>query len=144
MGRFKEARSIFEEAFANSPNNPGGYVCKAVADNRLLECVVYTGRFAYRTSMHYGLGYRSAHQTESAPVKRMRVTSSTRLAELKLRPIGLLATFDVTDTWVNHQYKNGVGLAWGCRRYQRPLPWSGSKPDAPRRADIASPVACLR
>src|SRR5216684_7425055 len=35
MGRFKEARSIFEEAFANSPNNPAGYMLKAIADVEL-------------------------------------------------------------------------------------------------------------
>ena len=32
MGRFKEARSIFEEAFATQPNNPAGYMLKSIAD----------------------------------------------------------------------------------------------------------------
>src|SRR6266851_9106923 len=35
MGRFKEARSIFEEAFATEPNNPAGYMLKAIADVEL-------------------------------------------------------------------------------------------------------------
>jgi 2-polyprenyl-6-methoxyphenol hydroxylase-like FAD-dependent oxidoreductase len=30
--------------------------------------------------------------------------------EKTLRPIGPLATFDATDTWINHPYKNGVAL----------------------------------
>ena len=32
MGRFREARSIFEETFAKSPNQPAGYMLKAIAD----------------------------------------------------------------------------------------------------------------
>jgi adenylate cyclase len=35
MGRFKEARSIFEETFATQPNNPAGYMLKAIADVEL-------------------------------------------------------------------------------------------------------------
>jgi adenylate cyclase len=35
MGRFKEARSIFEEAFATTPNQPAGYMFKAIADVEL-------------------------------------------------------------------------------------------------------------
>ena len=32
MGRFKEARSIFEETYAKAPNQPSGYMWKAIAD----------------------------------------------------------------------------------------------------------------
>src|SRR5216683_1391614 len=32
MGRFKEARSIFEETYAKAPNQPSGYMFKAIAD----------------------------------------------------------------------------------------------------------------
>jgi adenylate cyclase len=32
MGRFKEARSIFEETYAKTPNQPSGYMWKAIAD----------------------------------------------------------------------------------------------------------------
>jgi adenylate cyclase len=35
MGRFKEARSTFEEAFANVPNFPNGHMVKAIADVEL-------------------------------------------------------------------------------------------------------------
>ena len=35
MGRFKEARSIFEETFANRPNQPAGHMLKAIADVEL-------------------------------------------------------------------------------------------------------------
>ena len=35
MGRFKEARSIFEETFATRPNQPAGHMLKAIADVEL-------------------------------------------------------------------------------------------------------------
>src|SRR5712692_11300834 len=35
MGRFKEARSIFEELIANAPNNPGYHMVEAIADVEL-------------------------------------------------------------------------------------------------------------
>jgi tetratricopeptide (TPR) repeat protein len=57
MGRFKEARSIFEEAFVNSPNSPGGNAVKAIADVELRRDDDARAEAAevLRVSPHYSL-----------------------------------------------------------------------------------------
>jgi len=85
MARFKEARSIFEEAFANSPNNPGGYMCKALADVELGRNDDARAEAAevLRLSPHYSLATWQQVYPLKDPALRERWLADLRKAGLK-------------------------------------------------------------
>ena len=85
MGRFKEARTIFEEAFANFPNNPGGYMCKAVADVELGRNDEARAEAAeiLRLSPHYSLATVQQVYPLKDPTMEERWLADLRKAGLK-------------------------------------------------------------
>ncbi len=85
MGRFKEARSIFEEAFANSPNNPGGYMCKVLADAELGRNDDARAEAAevLRLSPHYSLAKVQQVYPLKDPIMEERWLADLRKAGLK-------------------------------------------------------------
>jgi adenylate cyclase len=85
MGRFKEARSIFEEAFATEPNNPAGYMLKAIADVEMGRNDDARAEAAevLRLSPHYSLAtWRQAYPLKD-PVLQERWRADLRKAGLK-------------------------------------------------------------
>jgi adenylate cyclase len=85
MGRFKEARSIFEEAFATVPNNPAGYMLKAIADVELGRDDDARAEAAevLRISPHYSLATWQQAYPLKDPVLQGRWRADLRKAGLK-------------------------------------------------------------
>jgi adenylate cyclase len=85
MGRFKEARSIFEEAFATEPNNPAGYMLKAIADVELGrdDDARAEGAEILRLSPHYSLATWQQAYPLKDPVLQERWRADLRKAGLK-------------------------------------------------------------
>ena len=85
MGRFKEARSIFEEVFATEPNNPAGYMLKSIADVEMGRNDDARAEVAevLRLSPHYSLAtWRQVYQYKDPAVKE-RWLADLRKAGLK-------------------------------------------------------------
>jgi len=85
MGRFKQARSIFEEAFATEPNNPAGYMLKAIADVELGRDDDARAEAAeiLRLSPHYSLATWQQAYPLKDPVLQQRWRADLRKAGLK-------------------------------------------------------------
>src|SRR5216684_3181749 len=85
MGRFKEARSIFEETYANAPNQPAGYMFKAIADVEMGRDDDARAEAAevLRLSPHYSLAtWQQAYPLKDA-VLQERWRSDLRKAGLR-------------------------------------------------------------
>jgi len=85
MGRFKEARSIFEETFAKVPNQPAGYMLKAIADVELGRNDDARAEAAevLRLSPHYSLATWQQAYPLKDPSVRDRWLADLRKAGLK-------------------------------------------------------------
>ena len=85
MGRFKEARSIFEEAFATEPNNPAGHMWLAVIDIELGRNDDARAEAAevLRLSPHYSLATWQQAYPLKDPVLQGRWRTDLRKAGLK-------------------------------------------------------------
>jgi adenylate cyclase len=85
MGRFKEARSIFEETFANAPNQPAGYMLKAIADVEMGRNDDARAEAAevLRLSPHYSLATWQQAYPLKDPALQDRWRSDLRKAGLK-------------------------------------------------------------
>jgi adenylate cyclase len=85
MGRFREARSIFEETFAKSPNQPAGYMLKAIADVELGRNDDARAEAAevLRLSPHYSLATWQQAYPLKDPALQDRWRSDLRKAGLK-------------------------------------------------------------
>jgi len=85
MGRFKEARSIFEQAFATELNNPAGYMFKAIADVELGRDDDARAEAAevLRVSPHYSLAIWQQAYPLKDPVLQERWLADLRKAGLK-------------------------------------------------------------
>jgi len=85
MGRFKEARSIYEEAFATELNNPAGYMFKAIADVELGRDDDARAEAAevLRVSPHYSLAIWQQAYPLKDPVLQERWLADLRKAGLK-------------------------------------------------------------
>src|SRR5712692_7118936 len=85
IGRYKEARTVFEEAFANTPNNPGGHMCKALADVELGRNDDARAEAAeiLRLSPHYSLATWQQAYPLKDPALRERWLADLRKAGLK-------------------------------------------------------------
>ncbi len=85
MGRFKEARSIFEELIANAPNNPGYHMVEAIADVELRrnDDARTEAAEVLRLSPHYSLAtWQQAYPLKDAAVQE-RWRTDLRKAGLK-------------------------------------------------------------
>jgi adenylate cyclase len=85
MGRFKEARSIFEETYAKKPNQPSGYMWKAIADVELGRDDDARAEAAdvLRVSPHYSLAIWQQAYPLKDPVLQERWRADLRKAGLK-------------------------------------------------------------
>jgi len=85
IGRYREARTVFEEAFANTPNNPGGHMCKALADVELGRNDDARAEAAeiLRLSPHYSLATWQQAYPLKDPALRERWLADLRKAGLK-------------------------------------------------------------
>ncbi len=85
MGRFKEARSIFEETFTTLSNNPAGYMLKAIADVELGRNDDARAEAAevLRLSPHYSLATWQQSYPLKDPALQDRWRSDLRKAGLK-------------------------------------------------------------
>jgi adenylate cyclase len=85
MGRFKEARSIFEETFARAPNTPAGYMLKAIADVEMGRNDDARAEAAevLRLSPHYSLATWQQAYPLKDPALQDRWRSDLRKAGLK-------------------------------------------------------------
>jgi adenylate cyclase len=85
LGRFKEARSVFEEAFATEPNNPAGYMLKAIADVELGRDDDARAEAAevLRLSPHYSLATWQQTYPLKDPAMQERWRADLRKAGLK-------------------------------------------------------------
>ena len=83
MGRFKQARSIFEEAFATTPNQPAGYMLKAIADVELGrddDARAEAGE-VLRVSRHYSLAtWQQAYPLKDAALQDAGAPTCARRA----------------------------------------------------------------
>ncbi len=85
IGRFREARSIFEETFAKSPNQPAGYMLKAIADVEMGRNDDARAEAAevLRLSPHYSLAtWQQAYPLKDAALQQ-RWRADLRKAGLK-------------------------------------------------------------
>src|SRR6266852_5497 len=85
MGRFKQARSIFEETFAITPNQPAGYMLKAIADVELGRSDDARAEAAevLRLSPHYSLATWQQDYPLKDPALQERWRVDLRKAGLK-------------------------------------------------------------
>jgi adenylate cyclase len=85
MGRFKEARSIFEETYAKAPNQPSGYMFKAIADVEMgrNDDARAEGAEILRLSPHYSLATWQQDYPLKDPALQERWRTDLRKAGLK-------------------------------------------------------------
>src|SRR6266852_731679 len=85
MGRFKEARSIFEELIVNAPNNPGYHMVEAIADVELGRNDEARAEAAevLRLSPHYSLATVQQVYPLKDPTMEERWLADLRKAGLK-------------------------------------------------------------